>query len=86
MTDASGAPPPQSALMTRPAHEPTRRPTREERALFEDLIALRQWYAGRGTEDGTAVATIHHVIGAANAEMRRFAATRRTTHFGLSAN
>ena len=73
--------------MTRPAHEPTRRPTREEQALFEDLVALRQWYAKRGTEDGIGVATIHHVIGAANAEMHRFAATRHTTtHFGLGAN
>ena len=64
--------------MTRPARSPAsiakRRPTREERAFFEDLVALRTWYAGRGVEDGTSVATVHHVIGVANAELRRWAA------------
>lgn len=76
--------------MTRPAHHPARtanrRPTREERAFFEELVALRQWYAGRGADDGIAVATIRHVIGAANAEMRRAASSPRATTLSTDAN
>lgn len=72
--------------MTRPAHRPTRRPTREDRAFFEDLVALRRRYATRGTDDGTAVATVRHVIGIANAEMRRLATQPRALHLGLDAN
>lgn len=72
--------------MTRPAHRPTRRPTGEERAFFEDLVALRQWYASRGAEDDIAVVTMHHVIGSANAAMRRSAPPPRTAHLGTDAN
>jgi hypothetical protein len=71
--------------MTRPAH-PTRRPTREERAFFEDLVALRQWYASRGTDDGIAVATVRHVIATANAEMRRPGQASRDVARGIDAN
>jgi hypothetical protein len=71
--------------MTRSAH-PTRRPTREERAFFEELVALRQWYASRGTDDGMAVATVHHVIAVANAAMRRAVEPARTAAKGIDAN
>jgi hypothetical protein len=71
--------------MTRPAH-PTRRPTREERAFFDDLVALRTWYASRGSDDGIAVATVRHVIAAANAEMRRSGPAPRPQTFGIDAN
>ena len=71
--------------MTRPAH-PTRRPTREERTFFEDLVALRQWYASRGTDDGIAVATVRHVIAAANAEMQRTARGPQATGLGIDTN
>ena len=72
--------------MTRPAHHPTRRPSREDRAFFEDLVILRQWYASRGAEDEMAVATMHHVIGAANAAMRRSSSVARTAFLGLDAS
>lgn len=71
--------------MNRPAQDPNRRPTREERAFFEDLVALRRWYASRGAEDGIAVVTMHHVIGSANAEMRRPAPSPRAAHPGADA-
>jgi hypothetical protein len=71
--------------MTRPAH-PTRRPTREERAFFDAIVTLRTWYAGRGTDDDIAVATVHHVIAAANAEMRRTVQAPRSPSFGIDAN
>ena len=72
--------------MTRPAHPPTRRPSREDRAFFEDLVVLRQWYASRGVDDGISVATVHHVIGAANAQMRRPSPASRTASLGLDAS
>jgi hypothetical protein len=72
--------------MTGPAHRPNRRPTREERSFFEDLVALRAWYASRSSDDGIAVATMRHVIAAANAEMRRPASTPRAAFSGFDAN
>ena len=71
--------------MTRPAHR-NQGPTREERAFFEELVALRQWYTSRGTEDGIAVVTVHHVIAEANAQMRREGPGPRVTRLGIDAN
>jgi hypothetical protein len=71
--------------MTRPAHRPTRRPSGEERAFFEDLVALRQWYSSRGADDGIAVSTLRHAIASANAEMRRIATRPRGAQLGADA-
>lgn len=49
-------------------------------------MALRQWYTSRGTEDGIAVVTVHHVIAAANAQMRREGPAPRATRLGIDAN
>lgn len=65
----------------------TRRPTREERAFFEDLVVLRTRYAERGADDDAGVASVRNVIAAANAAMRRVVASGpRVAHLGVDAN
>lgn len=65
----------------------TRRPTDAERVFFEDLVVLRRRYVRRDADDASAVASLRHVIAAANATMRRAPAEHvRVARLGLEAN
>ena len=45
------------------------RPSAEQRAFFEALVAMRGRYASRSSDDVMPVMSLHHAIGRANAAM-----------------
>ena len=47
-----------------------RRPSDDERAFFEAIVAMRSRYAVRGREDALPVTNLHHAIATANAAMK----------------
>lgn len=56
-------------MMTRSRTIPPRRPTAEERQLFDALCFMRSLYATRGPQDTTPVASIASVMAAANGSL-----------------
>jgi hypothetical protein len=77
MTDAGAGPMPDDRTsprddagpMTRHRSIPPRRPTAEERQLFDALCFMRSLYATRGPQDTTPVASIASVMAAANGSL-----------------
>jgi hypothetical protein len=69
LADAFPAPRHDHAAMTRSRRTPTRRPTVEERTLFDALCFMRALYAERGPQDSVPVASMATVMAAANGRL-----------------
>ena len=69
MPDDRSAPRDDDRAMTRSRRIPPRRPTAEERSLFDALCFMRALYAERGPQDSTPVASIATVMAAANGRL-----------------
>ena len=69
MPDDRSMPRDDDLAMTRSRSIPTRRPTAEERRLFDALCFMRALYAERGPQDSTPIATMATVMAAANGRL-----------------
>ena len=69
LADVSRAQWDHDVAMTRSRNIPSRRPTVEERQLFDALCLMRALYAERGPQDFTPVATMTSVMAAANGRL-----------------
>lgn len=69
LADAPAAQRDEYSAMTRSRRIPSRRPTVEERQLFDALCLMRALYAERGPQDSMPVATMTTVMAAANGRL-----------------